>query len=97
VAYKVHSYQVSRCKDIQKLLYQRVGHGEGMEGHQPPYIALGNTEILEEGMTFSVEPGLFDPENGFGYNPSDSCVVAKTKGILQGSVPLTKEWMIIKL
>ena len=33
----------------------------------------------------------------FGYNPSDSCVVAKTKGILQGSVPLTKEWMIIKL
>jgi len=97
VAYKVHSYQVSRGKDIQKLLYQRVGHGEGMEGHQPPYIALGNTEILEEGMTFSVEPGLFDPENGFGYNPSDSLVVAKTKGILQSRVPLTKEWMIIKL
>jgi len=97
VAFKVHAYQVSRGKDIQKLLYQRVGHGEGMEGHQPPYIALGNTEILEEGMTFSVEPGLFDPEHGFGYNPSDSCLVAKEKGILQSSVPLTKEWMILKL
>jgi Xaa-Pro aminopeptidase len=97
VAFKVHAYQVSRGKDIQKLLYQRVGHGEGMEGHQPPYIALGNTEILEEGMTFSVEPGLFDPEHGFGYNPSDSCLVAKEKGILQSSVPLSKEWMILKL
>ena len=97
VAFKVHSYQVSRGKDIQKLLYQRVGHGEGMEGHQPPYIALGNTEILEEGMTFSVEPGLFDPEHDFGYNPSDSCLVTKKKGVLQSSVPLTKEWMILKL
>ena len=97
IAFKVHGYQVSRGKDIQKLLYQRVGHGEGMEGHQPPYIALGNREILEEGMTFSVEPGLFDPEHGFGYNPSDNCLVAKTKGVLQSSVPWTQEWMILKL
>jgi len=97
VAFKVHSYQVSRGKDIQKLLYQRVGHGEGMEGHQPPYIALGNTEILEEGMTFSVEPGLFDPTHDFGYNPSDSCLVTKKKGVLQSSVPWTKEWMFLKL
>jgi Xaa-Pro dipeptidase len=97
VAFKVHSYQVSRGKDIQKLLYQRVGHGEGMEGHQPPYIALGNTEILEEGMTFSVEPGLFDPANNFGYNPSDCLLVTKKKGVLQSSVPWTKEWMFLKL
>jgi Xaa-Pro aminopeptidase len=68
-----------------------------MEGHQPPYIALGNTEILEEGMTFSVEPGLFDPTHDFGYNPSDSCLVTKKKGVLQSSVPWTKEWMFLKL
>jgi len=97
VAYKVHDYQVKQGPEIQKLLYQRVGHGEGMEGHQPPYIALGDTTVLEEGMTFSVEPGLFDPTNDFGYNPSDSCLVTKTKGVLQGSVPYSKEWMILKL
>lgn len=98
VAEKCHSYQVSQGKDIQKLLYQRIGHGSGMEGHQFPYIALGNTEVLEEGMMFSVEPGLFDPENGFGYNPSDNLLVTKTKGVLQGSaVPYTKEWMFLKL
>jgi Xaa-Pro aminopeptidase len=97
VAEKVHSYQVSRGRDIQKLLYQRVGHGEGMEGHQPPYIALGNEDVLEERMTFSVEPGLFDPEHGFGYNPSDSLLVTKKKGVLQGSVPYSKEWMFLKI
>jgi Xaa-Pro aminopeptidase len=48
-------------------------------------------------MTFSVEPGLYDPERGFGYNPSDSLLVTKQKGVLQGSVPYTKEWMILKL
>ena len=98
VAEKCHRYQVSQGKDIQKLLYQRIGHGSGMEGHQFPYIALGNTEVLEEGMMFSVEPGLFDPENGFGYNPSDNLLMTKTKGVLQGaSVPYTKEWMFLKL
>jgi Xaa-Pro aminopeptidase len=97
VAFKVHTYQVSRGQDIQKLLYQRVGHGAGMEGHQPPYIALGNEELLQEGMTFSVEPGLFDPQNDFGYNPSDNLLVTKKKGVLQSSVPWTKEWMFLKL
>jgi len=98
VAEKCHNYQVSQGKDIQKLLYQRIGHGSGMEGHQAPYIALGNTEVMEEGMMFSVEPGLFDPTNGFGYNPSDNLLVTKAKGVLQGStVPYTKEWMFLKL
>lgn len=97
VAHKVHKYQVEQGKDIQKLLYQRVAHGQGMEGHQPPYIALGDETILEEGMTFSVEPGLFDPANNFGYNPSDCLLITKKKGVLMGSVPYSKEWMFLKL
>jgi len=98
VAFKVHSYQVKQGPEIQKLLYQRVGHGEGMEGHQPPYIALGDPRILEEGMTFSVEPGLFDPANDFGYNPSDCLLVTKKKGVLMGGdAPYSKEWMILKI
>lgn len=98
VAFKVHDYQVKQGPEIQKLLYQRVGHGQGMEGHQPPYIALGDTTVLEEGMTFSVEPGLFDPEHGFGYNPSDCLWVTKKKGVLMGgSCPYSKEWMFLKL
>jgi Xaa-Pro aminopeptidase len=95
VAYKIHKYQVE--KGMSKLIYHRPAHGEGMEGHQAPWLALGDRTVLEEGMTFSVEPGLYDPENGFGYNPSDNLLVTKTKGVLQSSVPYTKEWMVLKL
>jgi len=68
-----------------------------MEGHQPPWLALGDYTVLEEGMMFSVEPGLYDSERGFGYNPSDNLLVTKKKGILMSSVPYSREWMILKL
>jgi Xaa-Pro aminopeptidase len=49
-------------EDGDAEIYHRPAHGEGMEGHQPPYIALGDFTTLEEGMMFSNEPGLYDPE-----------------------------------
>jgi Xaa-Pro aminopeptidase len=39
----------------------RTGHGIGLEGHEEPYIVAGNTLVLEEGMAFSVEPGIYLP------------------------------------
>jgi len=95
IAKAIHEYQVQQ--GMQKYLYQRIAHGEGMEGHQYPYIALGNVDILEEGMTFSMEPGLFAPEEGYGYNPSDNVLVTKDKGVAMGSKPLTTEWHFLTL
>ncbi len=95
VAYKIHQYQVKN--GVEKYIYHRPAHGEGMEGHQAPWIALGDYTVLEEGMTFSVEPGLYDPESGFGYNPSDNLLVTAEKGVLMGSVPFSKEWMVLKI
>jgi Xaa-Pro aminopeptidase len=37
----------------------RTGHGIGLEEHEDPYIVGGNTERLVEGMTFSIEPGIY--------------------------------------
>lgn len=53
-----------------------------MEERQVPYSVLGNYTVLEEGMTFGVEPGLYDPAGGFGFNPSDNHLVTEKKGIL---------------
>lgn len=39
----------------------RTGHGLGTEIHEPPYITASNDEILEEGMVFSIEPGIYLP------------------------------------
>jgi Xaa-Pro aminopeptidase len=41
------------------LFMHRTGHGIGLEAHEHPYIVEGNTQPLEEGMTFSIEPGIY--------------------------------------
>ncbi len=37
----------------------RTGHGIGIEVHEEPYVVTGNPLVLEAGMTFSVEPGIY--------------------------------------
>ncbi len=39
----------------------RTGHGIGLETHEEPYIVAGNARVLEVGMAFSVEPGIYLP------------------------------------
>ncbi|RMI41576.1 aminopeptidase P family protein [Actinomadura harenae] len=42
----------------------RTGHGIGIETHEEPYIVSGNTEPLEPGMAFSIEPGIYPGAHG---------------------------------
>ena len=97
VAYRIHQHQVR--EGTQKLVYHRPAHGMGMEGHQPPYLALGDYTMLEKGMIFSVEPGLYDPENGFGVNFSDGFVVAggDRPSLQMSRLPWSEEWCLVKL
>ena len=37
----------------------RLGHGIGMEGHEWPYLVRGSQVVLQPGMTFSDEPGIY--------------------------------------
>jgi Xaa-Pro dipeptidase len=37
----------------------RLGHGIGLEVHEPPYLVMGSDLVLQEGMTMSVEPGIY--------------------------------------
>ncbi|TDZ93771.1 M24 family metallopeptidase [Mycobacteroides salmoniphilum] len=39
----------------------RTGHGIGLSVHEEPYIVEGNDLILEPGMAFSIEPGVYFP------------------------------------
>ncbi len=83
---------VARKAGVEKYVYHRPAHGQGMEGHQPPYLSLGDDTVLEEGMMFSNEPGLYDPEGGYGYNHSNLVLVGKERGIVLNQTPLTKQW-----
>ncbi|MEM6696615.1 MAG: Xaa-Pro peptidase family protein [Pseudomonadota bacterium] len=39
----------------------RTGHGLGTEVHEPPYISASSQTVLDEGMVFSIEPGIYLP------------------------------------
>jgi Xaa-Pro aminopeptidase len=50
------------------------GHGLGLEGHERPFLDIGDGTILEAGMVLSVEPGLYVPGIG-GFRNSDTVLV----------------------
>jgi len=54
--------------------FHRTGHGIGLEVHEPPYIVEGNPTVLQPGMTFSVEPGIY-LEGRFGVRIEDIVVI----------------------
>jgi Xaa-Pro aminopeptidase len=54
----------------------RTGHGIGLEGHEHPYLIEGNSEKLEPGMCFSIEPGVYLPGR-FGVRIEDIVIVTE--------------------
>ncbi len=52
----------------------RLGHGIGLDGHEHPYLVSGNDQLLEPGMAFSLEPGVYLPGR-FGVRIEDIAIV----------------------
>jgi Xaa-Pro dipeptidase len=59
----------------------RLGHGMGMDEHEPAYMVEGNTRPLEPGFVFSVEPGIYLP-NEFGVRIEDDYTCTPNGGEL---------------
>jgi Xaa-Pro dipeptidase len=57
-----------------KLFTHRLGHGIGLDGHEHPYLVRGSKTVLEPGMTFSNEPGIYIPGE-FGLRCEDDMVI----------------------
>lgn len=55
----------------------RTGHGIGLDAHEEPWIVAGNDTLLTEGMTFSIEPGIYLPGR-FGVRIEDIVAVTDT-------------------
>lgn len=67
----------ARCSDVERIVHRFLvergyadlikhhsGHGMGLEGHERPFFDVGDQTVLQTGMVFSVEPGLYVPGLG---------------------------------
>jgi len=51
----------------------RTGHGFGLEAHEAPFIAEDSEQVIQPGMTFSIEPGIYIPGQGGVRIEDDIC------------------------
>ncbi len=69
----------------------RLGHGIGMDVHEPPFLTEGDTTLLEEGMAFTIEPSILAP-SAYGARVED-IVIARPGG----GEPLTKGFQTLQV
>ena len=60
-----------------RFFTHRTGHGIGMEVHEDPYMRSDNAQILEPGMAFTVEPGIYLPDRN-GVRIEDNVVITES-------------------
>ncbi len=76
-----------RAKDLDKIardiidgsefagcFIHSLGHGVGLDIHEMPFINSKNEQILEDGMVFTIEPGIYVPGE-FGIRIEDMVVL----------------------
>ncbi|HEY8577536.1 MAG TPA: Xaa-Pro peptidase family protein [Devosia sp.] len=64
----------------------RTGHGLGIDVHETPYITATSETVLEEGMVFSIEPGIY-LQGQFGLRLEEIVILRDGKAEIFSEMP----------
>ncbi|SDX54445.1 M24 family metallopeptidase [Litoreibacter albidus] len=73
--------EVYEKHDVMHAFRHRAGHGLGVTAHEGPFLAEGDMRVVEPGMVYTIEPGIYFPGLG-GFRFSDT-VVTIDDGLVQ--------------
>jgi Xaa-Pro dipeptidase len=62
--------------DLMPYWRQHVGHAIGLRNHEAPFLDTGDDTLVDEGMVFTIEPGVYSSELG-GFRHSDTVAVTR--------------------
>jgi Xaa-Pro aminopeptidase len=65
---------ILKKKGLARHFTHSTGHGVGLEIHEPPRVAAGQSQILRAGMVITIEPGVYIAGSG-GVRIEDMVVV----------------------
>jgi Xaa-Pro aminopeptidase len=80
---------------VQDRLRHHVGHSIGLEGHEAPFLDRGDEAVLEPGMVFTVEPGVYVNDLG-GFRHSDTVVITDNGRRVMTDYPRDLDALTIK-
>src|SRR6266705_1216109 len=76
-------------------LRHHAGHSIGLEGHEAPFLDRGDDAVLEPGMVFTVEPGVYVKDLG-GFRHSDTVVITEDGRRVMTDYPRALEDLVIR-
>lgn len=89
----IATYHVFKKAGYGEYVNHRVGHGLGLSEHEEPYLRFDNELILQEGMVYTIEPGVYVPGVG-GFRHSDTVILTKNGSFSITSYPRDFDHML---
>jgi len=75
---KIYDYSVEQLGKYAKYFTHGLGHGVGLNIHELPNLKPGSIDLLENGIAFTVEPGIYLPGK-LGIRIEDTVLIKNGK------------------